>query len=93
MNSWRALYWRGYGIHSQITIIGDKLRAPTFRKVVTEGSTGTRTSTKVRLTLTLDIEDIEYDHEGCKLRVKGRNIEENEHVKLGAYHTIGKRNF
>lgn len=75
-------------IHSQITIIGDKLRAPTFRKVVTEGSTGTRTSTKVRLTLTLDIEDIEYDHEGCKLRVKGRNIEENEHVKLGAYHTI-----
>jgi len=24
----------------------------------------------------------------CKLRLKGRNIEENDHVKMGAYHTI-----
>ena len=38
--------------------------------------------------MTLDVEDIEYDNEGCKLRVKGRNIEENEFVKMGAYHTI-----
>ena len=38
--------------------------------------------------MTLDVEDIEYDHQGCKLRVKGRNIEENEFVKMGAYHTI-----
>ena len=49
---------------------------------------GSRDSKKVRLTLTLDVEDIEYDNEGCKLRVKGRNIEENEFVKMGAYHTI-----
>ena len=40
------------------------------------------------MTLTLDIENIEFDTQACKLRVKGRNIEENEHVKMGAYHTI-----
>jgi len=76
--------WHVYNL----VAIGDKIRASTFRKVVTETSTGSRDSKKVRLTLTLDIEDIEYDNEGCRLRVKGRNIEENEYVKLGAYHTI-----
>jgi len=76
--------WHVYNL----VAIGDKLRASTFRKVVTETSTGSRDSKKVRLTLTLDVEDIEYDNEGCRLRVKGRNIEENEYVKLGAYHTI-----
>jgi protein pelota len=76
--------WHVYNLVS----IGDKLRASTFRKVVTESKTGTSKSTKIRLTLTLDVEDIDYDKESCKLRVKGRNIEENEHVKLGAYHTI-----
>ena len=40
------------------------------------------------MTLTLDIENIEFDTVACKLRVKGRNIEENEHVKMHAYHTI-----
>jgi len=76
--------WHVYNL----VAIGDKLRASTFRKVVTESNTGSRDSKKVRLTLTLDVEDIEYDNEGCKLRVKGLNIEENEFVKMGAYHTI-----
>jgi len=71
--------WHVYNL----VAIGDKLRAPTFRKVVTA-----RTPIKIRLTLTLDVENIKYDNEGCKLRVKGQNIAENEHVKLGAYHTI-----
>ena len=26
--------------------------------------------------------------QACMLRLKGRNIEENPHVKMGAYHTI-----
>ena len=68
--------------------IHDSIRASTFRKVTTEGSTGTSRSQKIRLTLTLEVEDIDFDTQACKLRVKGRNIEENEHVKMGAYHTI-----
>ena len=38
--------------------------------------------------LTLTIEDIDYDTEACKLSLKGRNIEENPHVKMGAYHRL-----
>jgi len=34
------------------------------------------------------VEDIDFDTQACKLRLKGRNIEENDHVKMGAYHTI-----
>jgi protein pelota len=29
-----------------------------------------------------------YSLAGGVLRVKGRNLDENEHVKLGAYHTL-----
>jgi len=68
--------------------VGDSIRASTFRKITTEGNTGTRQSQKIRLTLTIKIEDIDFDTQACLLRIKGRNIEENEHVKMGAYHTI-----
>ena len=76
--------WHVYNLISH----GDSIRASTFRKITTEGSTGSRQSTKIRLTLTLVVEDIDFDTQACRLRVKGRNIEENEHVKMGAYHTI-----
>lgn len=29
-----------------------------------------------------------YTHSYLQLRLKGRNVEENQHVKMGAYHTI-----
>ena len=67
---------------------GDRLRASTMRKVVTESKTGTSTSQKVRTTLTVSIEQVEYDFDGCSLRVKGKNIEENDYVKMGQYHTL-----
>ena len=38
--------------------------------------------------MTLEVEDIDFDPVGILMRVKGRNIEESEHVKMGAYHTI-----
>ena len=78
--------WHVYNL----VAIHDTIRASTFRKVTTEGSTGSRQSQKIRLTLTLQVETIDFDTQACRLRVKGRNIEENEHVKMGAYHTIGK---
>ena len=45
-------------------------------------------SNRIRTTLTISVEDIDFDTQACKLRLKGRNIEENDHVKMGAYHTI-----
>lgn len=67
---------------------GDRVRASTVRKVTNESATGSRTSDKVRTTLTVQVENIDFDTQACMLRLKGRNVEENQHVKMGAYHTI-----
>lgn len=34
------------------------------------------------------MENIDFDTQACVLRLKGRNIEENQYVKMGAYHTL-----
>ncbi|XP_043959188.1 protein pelota homolog [Gambusia affinis] len=68
--------------------VGDSLRASTIRKVQTESTTGSVGSSRVRTTLTLSVEAIDFDSQACQLRVKGTNIEENQYVKMGAYHTI-----
>ncbi|XP_022700631.1 protein pelota-like isoform X2 [Varroa jacobsoni] len=64
----------------------DILEASTIRKVVTESATGSTDSTRVRTTLTIRVESIDFDTAGCVLRVKGRNIRENEYVKEGIAH-------
>merc|ERR1719189_2852875 len=66
----------------------DAVRASTVRKVVNESATGSRSADKVRTTLTVQVETIDFDTQAGMLRLKGRNIEENPHVKMGAYHTI-----
>ena len=47
-----------------------------------ESATGSSTSNRVRTTLTLSVEGIEFDTSACQLRVKGRNIQENQYVKV-----------
>ncbi|XP_046839768.1 protein pelota homolog [Xenia sp. Carnegie-2017] len=76
--------WHAYNLIA----VGDELRAPTIRRVQTESSTGSVSSNKVRTTLTIKVEGVEYDTQACVLRIKGRNVEENQYVKMGAYHTI-----
>ena len=66
----------------------DLLTASTYRKLTTTSSTGSTSSSKVRVRLTLLIESIEYDASTSMLRVKGTNCEENEHVKMNQYHTM-----
>uniref|UniRef100_A0A3B5LIW8 Protein pelota homolog n=1 Tax=Xiphophorus couchianus TaxID=32473 RepID=A0A3B5LIW8_9TELE len=62
--------------------VGDSLRASTIRKVQTESTTGSVGSSRVRTTLTLSVETIDFDSQACQLRVKGTNIEENQYVKV-----------
>lgn len=52
------------------------------RKVQTESTTGSVGSSRVRTTLTLSVETIDFDSQACQLRVKGTNIEENQYVKV-----------
>ncbi len=68
--------------------VGDYIRASTIRKVTQESSTGSTTSNRIRTTLTIQVEDIDFDTAAGMLRLKGRNVAENAHVKMGAYHTI-----
>jgi protein pelota len=84
--------WHVYNLLAK----GDLVTATTFRKVQQLSSTGSSTAQKVKLRLTLEIETIEFDTQTCELRVKGKNMEENEHVKLGQYHSLElalQRNF
>lgn len=70
--------WHAYNL----VTLGDSIKSTTIRKVKDESATGSSTSNRVRTTLTLSVEDIEYDTSACQLRVKGRNIQENQYVKV-----------
>ncbi|CAG9114569.1 unnamed protein product [Plutella xylostella] len=76
--------WHAYNLIAE----ADVVTASTVRKVQTESSTGSSTSSRVRTTLTVRIETIDFDTQACVLRLKGRNIVENQYVKMGAYHTL-----
>ena len=52
------------------------------RRVQNESSTGSVSSNKVRTMLTIQVEGVEYDTQACVLRIKGRNVEENQYVKV-----------
>ncbi|KAJ2952950.1 hypothetical protein O0L34_g7322 [Tuta absoluta] len=76
--------WHAYNLIAE----GDVVTASTVRKVQTESATGSSTSNRVRTTLTVRVENIDFDTQACMLRLKGRNIVENQYVKMGAYHTL-----
>lgn len=76
--------WHAYNLISK----GDSVRSTTIRKVQSESATGSSTSSRVRTTLTICVENIDFDTQACVLRLKGRNVEENQYVKMGAYHTL-----
>lgn len=75
--------WHAYNLIRE----NDLVTATTFRKISRDSGVGTE-SEKVKLKLTIKVENIEYDGEGHQIRLKGRNLTETEHVKLGAYHTL-----
>ena len=67
---------------------GDLITASTIRNVVKETNTGSTVKNRVKMQLKICAERVEFDAEQCSLRINGKNVEENEHVKLGQYHTI-----
>lgn len=70
--------WHAYNLIAE----GDAVTASTVRKVLTESSTGSSTSSRVRTTLTIRVENIDFDTQACVLRLKGRNIVENQYIKV-----------
>lgn len=51
-------------------------------QVQNETATGSSSSSRVRTTLTIKVENIDYDTQACMLRLKGRNTVENQYVKV-----------
>ncbi|CAH9065497.1 unnamed protein product [Cuscuta epithymum] len=67
---------------------GDTVLASTVRKVLRESASGGREAERMKLRLQIKVEAVEYDKEDFALRIRGKNILENEHVKIGAFHTL-----
>jgi len=76
--------WTVYNLIS----VGDSVRTTTIRKVASESMTGSVSSEKLRIQLTIKVENVDFDAQTPMIRLKGKNIVENEFVKLGAYHTL-----
>lgn len=56
-----------------------------------ESATGSSNSFRVRTTLKICVENIDFDTQACVLRLKGRNVEENKYVKVTSnWNTISK---
>ncbi|KAF5181951.1 Pelota-like protein [Thalictrum thalictroides] len=60
----------------------------TVRKVLREGASRGRDAERVKLKLEINVESVDYDKEGSVLRLRGRTILHNEHLKIGQFHTL-----
>ncbi|WVQ82415.1 mRNA surveillance protein pelota [Cryptococcus sp. DSM 104549] len=91
--------WHVYNLISE----GDHVRALAVRRVQTVSSTGSSDSYRVRVNLTLEVTKTTFspaasssqaNGQGEKkeptasLQISGQVVEENDYVKMGAYHTL-----
>ncbi|KAF2307376.1 hypothetical protein GH714_026707 [Hevea brasiliensis] len=70
---------------------GDMVMAVTVRKVLRELASGGRDAERVKLRSEIKVVAIDCDKVGCALRIRLKNILENEYVKvsaIGAFHTL-----
>jgi len=77
--------WHLYNLVAE----GDRVTAVTFRNVQREtgGGTGVE-SNRMKLTLKINVEKIEYDADVQQLRLRGKVLTESDHVRMGSYHTL-----
>jgi protein pelota len=67
----------------------DLVRCTTVRKIVKESNTGSTTSSKKRMMLTIRIKKIDFDPDSDEVRISGIVESENDKgVRLGAHHTL-----
>ncbi|KMT19530.1 hypothetical protein BVRB_1g011530 [Beta vulgaris subsp. vulgaris] len=76
--------WIAYNLITK----GDYIHALTVRKVMREASSGRKDVERVKLELEIKVEAVDYEKEASLIRLRGKNTSENEHVKIGAHHTL-----
>lgn len=75
--------------HAYNTIqVGDQIKATTLRRVTNQSATGSTSSQKVRAKLTVSVVKMDFDSLASELHINGTVCEENQYVKMGAFHTI-----
>lgn len=72
-------------LYNLITI-GDVVTADTTRKVHLESNKNT--ASRVKLTLHLKVTCRDFHKDSSTVRVHGRNLESNQHVAAGSFHTL-----
>ncbi|KAK1698439.1 hypothetical protein QYE76_015136 [Lolium multiflorum] len=70
--------WDAYNLIA----VGDTVEAVTVRKI------GGRDTERVKLTLEIAVQSVEYATEDSLMRVRGKNQTKNEYVQIGQYHTL-----
>jgi len=80
--------WHLYNLVAPTSDGAATVRTSTDRKVVRTGATGSVTSNRVRLSLSVAVETSEFDGRGNCVRIRGRVSVENDHVRMGSYHTL-----
>jgi putative translation factor pelota len=77
--------WHAYNL---LQPPNDLFSCTTLRKVVQTSSTGSTTSQKLRIHLTLRVTKVDFDPDSLQVRISGPNVKQSKHVKMGAHHTI-----
>jgi protein pelota len=67
---------------------GDLVRCTTHRKVIKESNTGSVSSSKKRMMLTISLQKVDFDPVSLQVRLSGTVQQENDFVRLGSYHTL-----
>jgi protein pelota len=65
--------WHVYNL----VLKGDLVKATTIRKVTKETSMGSQSSERMRLTLEVQVEEVEYDPAGGQMRIRGKVLHPN----------------
>jgi protein pelota len=76
--------WHAYNLLQN----GDLVRCTTHRKVVKESTTGSVSSHKMRMMLTVALKQVDFDPISLQVRLSGTVQQENEFVRLGSHHTL-----
>jgi protein pelota len=74
----------------------DLLTASAIRRITTESTSGSTSSHRVHLNLTIRVRSLDFDARAGQLHVAGRIARENKHTKIGQFHTLDlelNRNF
>lgn len=76
--------WHAYNLLQK----DDLVRCTTVRKVVKESTTGSTSSSKKRMMLTIELQNVDFDPDVLQVRLSGTVQSENDNVRMGAHHTL-----